>query len=317
MNHKFYISLFVFFFFSPKIVFAADSLAFNTEFQWDDREYLSIQSGTYPVDVISDTLLEGPVNGQIQSFLSSTCDIHSCTFDDNSTVVFKEIVSFANVVDFDSPFSVMPSSFSTNFDSSIEAVVFQNYSPSNVSGSVSCAIYDIDGITCLSREVSVTNGNLILGSIAVPAFHIDYHFSVKGNIANTDGSFTFQNLLLDSSIRTVTPENHLIFNNLSYETLEDVYNSFGDISYTANDSLNHVYSISTSASNSAVTFLDSLSYGTNGYTLYLDVTASLDSSLAHTGIIYDYLPFIILFFILLASFSVLFLGNSTLNKNFF
>lgn len=127
-----------------------------------------------------------------------------------------------------------------------------------------------------------------LGSVNIPSYCVNYHFSVKGNIANAYGNFMVTEFRTDDFVisgtngntTTVCDINGVALNRNQYVTLIN-----SDITYENVDrSLD--YSIDSSPDE------ETIEDGVRTTDVY--VTATLESDGSQTGLLYTVIPFVIL-----------------------
>ena len=140
-----------------------------------------------------------------------------------------------------------------------------------------------------------------LGSILLPNYAVQFNYSVKGNIANPNGSFFVDYALSDFTYTTnyvLNGSENLAFLPIPLDWFKSFYtnpSSVFEISYGFNGVPDTNYAISPIVgAESLDTIEDDLDVSENTFILEYDVSATLENTNSETGLFYNIWPFAIM-----------------------
>lgn len=318
MKRSKYILLIVFFallYILPKEVFATPSLSYKTNISnWKGSNELVLSIPSLSNEFERRLYLsDGTTTIEITN-ITTTCLQSVAGFSDGSDLVLEEVISLATIPSVlgvhtgsVSPISFALTSEYDDYSTKLHQYIFQNYTSAVPNQTVGYTIlneldeynnptgntylsdfyFDIDD----SKAVEISQG-----TIAFPSLCNIFSFAVKGNIADTNGTFQLTNtgaVPINVSFAT----NHE-YTSTSITDFSAFYGFFldhtGKVLYVDSANESDDYDITVTESSSETEFNDALTYdGNETFCLSYDVEALAEIDASNTGIFYDLWPFLI------------------------
>ncbi len=335
---KYLFILFFLVFFIPKRVWASETFVFTTTVEnWhqyvenrQNVDYATFYRGSYTTDNSllvnysvylmcpnqSEQLLDDSSfnfgnycsgDGDVvirEEFVVDVDNDSSATIGTHTFSITPSVVAFDNV-----PYDISPSTTLQNF-------VYGDYDRVNSINGSAIVVNELDSNNVItgrhllhSATLYDSNDNKVtdfdFGTVHIPSYCVNYTTYIKGNLAETGGSFHFyynSDVLFSFSADTPVFNYYFDGDYVVLDMLEAAYNQEFEVTYGTGNPASSNYTVTVTEDSNAGTFEDALDINGNKVCLNMSVEAFSEVDSSNTGLSYLLKPFIIILCIISITF---------------